>query len=86
MRIRVTGRVQGVFFRENTRELAVRQSISGFVRNEPDGSVTVEAEGDSADLKVFVDYLHEGPPRARVEKVEMTEGDLKGYRGFDIKH
>lgn len=84
--IRITGRVQGVFFRENTRELAVRQSIRGFVRNEPDGSVTLEAEGDSADLKVFTDYLHEGPPRARVDKVEMTEGDLKDYHGFEIKH
>lgn len=82
--IRITGRVQGVFFRENTRELAVRQSIRGFVRNETDGSVVIEAEGDSADLKVFTDYLHEGPPLARVEQVQMTEGDLKGYAGFKI--
>jgi acylphosphatase len=82
--IRITGRVQGVFFRENTRELAVRQSIRGFVRNEPDGSVAIEAEGDSADLKVFTDYLHEGPPLARVEQVQMTDGELKGYVGFKI--
>lgn len=84
--IRITGRVQGVFFRENTRELAVRQSISGFVRNELDGSVYIEAEGDPADLKVFTDYLHEGPPQAQVEQVEMTETDLRNYRGFVIKH
>jgi acylphosphatase len=85
IKVRITGRVQGVFFRENTRELAVRQSIGGFVRNERDGSVYIEAEGDSADLKVFTDYLHEGPPMARVDNVEITEGELKEYAGFRIE-
>lgn len=84
--IRITGHVQGVFFRENTRELAVKQSIRGFVRNEPDGSVYIEAEGDSADLKTLTDYLHQGPPGARVNNVEIAEGDPKEYQGFEIRH
>jgi acylphosphatase len=83
--VRVTGRVQGVFFRASTREEAVRLGIRGTVRNEPDGSVFIQAEGEEAALARFLRFLEwvsHGPPDARVDRVQRTDGPLEGFRGF----
>jgi acylphosphatase len=78
----VTGRVQGVGFRWGTLEEAERLGLSGSVRNEPDGSVRVEVEGDrSGEL---IEWLRRGPPFARVESVELRDIPETGESGFKV--
>lgn len=84
--ITVTGDVQGVGFRYHTRRIADRFGLSGWVKNMPDGSVYIEAEGQWEVLERFVDWLHEGPARARVHHVEVDRTDrLKNFDGFDVR-
>jgi acylphosphatase len=82
--IRISGRVQGVFYRASARAEAERLGLSGFVRNEPDGSVYAEAEGEREALDRFVDWCRRGPPQARVERVEVEKGTVKGFKGFVV--
>lgn len=82
--IKVSGRVQGVFFRASTKGKADELSINGFVRNEHDGSVYIEAEGEEANLRSFLDWCQYGPPRAQVTACEVKEAALKNFRGFKI--
>ncbi len=84
-KIRIKGRVQGVFFRSSTQKQALMLGVRGFVRNEPDGSVYVEAEGDEPALASLLDWCRRGPPRAQVEHVEVTEGQLKFFSDFSIR-
>jgi acylphosphatase len=67
---RIEGRVQGVWFRESTRRQAEPLGITGYAKNLADGSVEVLACGDAAALDRLAAWLHEGPPRARVTRVE----------------
>lgn len=80
--IRISGRVQGVFYRASARAEGERLGLAGFVRNEPDGSVYAEAEGEEGALERFLAWCRKGPPMARVEGVEKTEGTVKGLKGF----
>ncbi|HEX5861280.1 MAG TPA: acylphosphatase [Nocardioides sp.] len=82
--VTVTGRVQGVFFRAQTREQADRLGVTGWVRNDPDGSVSAHFEGDQHAVEAMVDWCREGPPRARVERVDVHESEPTGARGFDV--
>lgn len=66
----VRGRVQGVGFRDATERRAIELGLSGWVRNQPDGTVEVTAEGDRATLEHLLEFLHRGPSAARVSKVE----------------
>lgn len=72
---RVTGRVQGVFFRAWTRETAHELGLRGTVRNRDDGSVEVHAEGSAESLEEFQERLWKGPPAARVEGVAVKASD-----------
>ena len=83
LNITIYGKVQGVFFRAATKAVADQLGVKGFVKNRDDGSVYVEAEGDDFSLNSFIEFCHEGPEKAKVEKVEVTEGDLKNYRNFE---
>lgn len=80
----ITGRVQGVFFRQSTSEHARKIGVSGWVRNCADGSVEVHVEGDEDAVKSLLDWLRRGPPSARVEKVEISETELRGLADFEI--
>lgn len=82
--IRVTGKVQGVSFRETTKAIADQMGVRGIVKNEKDGTLYLEAEGDDASLEVFEEWCNEGPDRAKIETVEVTPGEFKGYRNFEI--
>lgn len=84
--INITGRVQGVFFRASALEVASKLGLRGFVRNEHDGSVYAEAEGEEVPLERFVRWCHQGPPRASVKEVIVTEGALKHFASFEIQH
>jgi len=82
----VTGRVQGVFFRDTARREAQRLGLTGWVRNEPDGSVKVVAEGNSDALQTFEQFLHRGSPAARVERVAAEWREAIGeFRGFRVR-
>ena len=83
-RVVVHGRVQGVFFRDSCRRAARSAGVSGWVRNEPDGSVAAVFEGPATAVDQMVRWCHEGPPRARVERVQVTEADASGSTSFDV--
>ncbi len=84
LNIKITGKVQGVGFRETTKIIANQISVNGFVRNESDGSVYIEAEAEPVFLDEFVNWCQDGPDRARVEQVEVAEAEVKNYRNFEI--
>lgn len=86
LNIQVKGLVQGVFFRKNTKIQADKNQIKGWVRNEPDGSVYVEAEGTEDALKVFLDWLHEGPRHSEVSGVVINEGSIVHFNDFQIRY
>jgi acylphosphatase len=80
--VRVHGLVQGVNYRQAARREAERLGIAGFARNESDGSVTVEAEGEAGTLDQFTEWCRHGPAPARVDRIDVSEGPLVGYEGF----
>ncbi len=83
---RITGRVQGVGFRNFTRRRARRLDVTGWVRNESDGSVRLEAEGPTDALESLVEAVHEGPRMARVEAVDVdwSEADA-AFEVFQVR-
>lgn len=81
----ICGKVQGVRFRDATRDFALSRGIDGMVRNEPDGSVYLEAEGDATQLEALRDWLREGPSAADVEEVDLREAPLENYDGFFVQ-
>ena len=84
LKIAIHGKVQRVFFRAATKAVADQLGIKGIILNRHDGSVYVEAEGDDFSLDSFLEWCNEGPEKAKVEKVEVTEGELKNYRNFEV--
>lgn len=70
-RLLISGRVQGVWFRQSTKNLADRLAVVGWCRNNPDGSVAALFEGQEAAVKTLIDWCHEGPERARVAHVDI---------------
>ena len=83
--IRVYGRVQGVFYRQSTKSKADELKLTGFVRNEPDGSVLIEAEGDETALLELQEWSKQGPPFASVNYIEVTKSGWQGLTGFVIE-
>ena len=82
--LHIRGKVQGVFYRKSTRETAERLGLTGWVRNEPDGAVTAEAEGPEEQLQEFIAWCKQGPPAARVQDVEVKASVVKGYSSFEV--
>lgn len=83
VQVRVHGGVQGVMFRDSCRREADRLGVSGWVRNEPDGSVAGEFEGDAVDD--LVRWCRTGPRGARVERVDVTEVEPSDLSGFEVR-
>lgn len=84
-RLVVTGRVQGVFFRDSTRRQARRAGVAGWVRNRADGAVEAHLEGDEDAVAQVEAWIREGgPPRAVVSSVEVAEVDPTGEDGFRV--
>lgn len=82
----VSGNVQGVFFRDSTRQKAEKLGLSGWVRNNPDGRVEAVFEGPSEDVKEMVDWCENGPSRADVEDVEAEYGEPENdSKGFEVR-
>lgn len=84
VQVRVTGRVQGVSFRWYAQEQARRLGVVGWVRNEPDGSVLLHAEGDDDAVDALVAWCHDGPGMARVSDVAVREAAASDATSFGI--
>lgn len=84
-RYRVSGRVQGVFFRASAREQALARGLTGWARNLPDGSVEVVACGEEAGLKALHGWLRTGPPRALVTEVRAEPMEWLDISGFETR-
>lgn len=82
--IKVSGKVQNVGFRYATMKAALENNIRGFVRNQRDGSVYIEAEGDENDMDLFINWCHQGPTWARVDHVNLSESNIENYKEFTI--
>lgn len=84
-RVVVHGNVQGVFFRDSMRRLAEQHGVTGWVRNNRDGTVEAVFEGDEENVEPLVRFVHEGPRGAHVERVETFEEEPEGLGGFAIR-
>ncbi len=84
-RIVVHGRVQGVFFRDSTRQRAQAAGVAGWVANRPDGTVEAVLEGDEDAVETLVRWLHGGPRGADVERIEVEDSEPEGLTGFDVR-
>jgi acylphosphatase len=84
-RLRLTGRVQGVFFRAWTAEQAERRDVAGWIRNCRDGSVEALVQGEADAVSALIEALHRGPPSARVEGVEVEETEPEPLSGFEVR-
>lgn len=83
--VKITGRVQGVCFRAGTKNEADRLGLTGWVRNQSDGSVEALFEGDPALVAQMADWCRKGPYPARVDQVQTkTQKTVSGFTGFDI--
>ena len=84
--MRIYGKVQGVWFRAHTKEMADKLGIKGWVRNVPDGSVEAVFEGDDESVEKIIEWCHRGPPLARVEGVEVEYEEPRGEEKFEIRY
>ena len=84
-RVRITGRVQGVFFRAWTRDEARRLGLLGWVRNCSDGSVEVHLQGDRSQVRWMIDKLAYGPAGARVDSAEARDAEPENLSGFEVR-
>jgi acylphosphatase len=84
-RVVVHGRVQGVFFRDTVRRLALEQGVGGWARNNRDGTVEAVFEGPVEGVDRLVAFARRGPRDALVERVEVFEEDDEGLSGFSIR-
>ena len=86
VKLLVSGRVQGVYFRMFTQNKAKHFGVKGYARNLPDGRVEIIAEADPGSIENFIKWCHKGPVTARVDHVEMTELESdKALTSFEIK-
>jgi acylphosphatase len=81
----VRGRVQGVFFRDSTRERARAHGVDGWVCNRADGAVEAVLEGPPEAVERVLRFLDTGPPRAAVQRVEVREEEPEGLSGFEVR-
>ena len=84
-RLRISGRVQGVFFRAEASDRARSLGVAGWIRNAPDGSVEAVFEGDGERVDSLIEWCRRGPPGARVDDVAVEWEDPRGESGFSAR-
>ena len=84
-RVVVHGHVQGVFFRDTTRQRARQHGVAGWVGNNRDGTLEAVLEGDEDAVARLVEFCREGPRGARVERVDVFEEEPEGLRSFEVR-
>ena len=83
----VTGRVQGVFFRQSTRVMAIKNNVIGWVRNLADGRVEIIAEGETQDIDNLVTWCKTGPANSRVDEFELSDETFIGeFEKFEVRY
>jgi acylphosphatase len=83
----IRGKVQGVYFRQNTKQVATRRGVTGWVHNLPDGRVEAIFEGDDGDVNEVIEWCHVGPPKAEVENVDVRFEKYTGeFANFTINN
>lgn len=81
----VTGKVQGVWFRQSTKEKALELGITGEVSNQPDETVKIIATGTKEQLSIFTDWCKQGPPKANVTNLDVKEHAFQAFKSFTIE-
>ena len=82
----VSGKVQGVFFRENTREKAAEFGLNGFIRNLQNGKVEAIFEGEKEKIEKIIQWIKKGPETTQVENIEINWQNYKGeFKNFEIR-
>lgn len=84
--VRLTGRVQGVFYRSWLQQQAQELGVKGWVRNCPDGRVEAHVEGNAAAVADLVERMRDGPPAAKVEDLRTWDVDCCDFEGFEVRH
>ena len=84
-RLLISGRVQGVFFRDTCRRVAEEHGVAGWVRNLPDGRVEAVFEGTEEDVAFLVEWARHGPRHAMVQQVAVQAEPPEGLAGFAVK-
>ena len=83
----VTGRVQGVFFRQSTRVMAIKNNVKGWVRNLDDGRVEIVAEGEIQDIDNLAHWCKTGPANSRVDEFELSEENVTDeFETFEVRY
>ena len=85
-RVRVSGRVQGVFFRGWTRDEARQLGVAGWVRNCPDGSVEAHIEGEEAAVDQLIAMMRSGPSGAEVDDLTVDDASAEQLESFEVRH
>src|SRR5690606_36725913 len=84
LRSTVTGKLQGVSYRATCKAVADQLGVKGFVMNQPDGSVYLEAEGDSFAVDTLLEFCQDGPDTAEVMEVSVVEDTLRGIKNLEV--
>lgn len=84
-RVTVSGRVQGVWFRESTRQQAADADVRGWVRNLPAGTLEAHLEGSPDAVDRLLAFLRSGPPHASVDDVDVREAKVEGFPDFQVR-
>ena len=82
----VSGRVQGVFFRDNVRRKALELGLKGYAKNLPDGNVEVVAEGSENKLNGLIEFIKKGPGISRVKNIQIKHKEPENFKNFEIRH
>lgn len=85
-RIKVIGKVQGVFFRASTKTQADNLGLNGWVKNEQDGSVMIEVEGEDSTVQEFIKWCRKGSQLSRVDTIHLDEISIQNFLGFKIAY
>ena len=82
----VSGRVQGVFFRSNVRNKAVKLGLSGYAKNLNDGNVEIVAQGNEEKINELINFIKKGPGIAKVTDMKIKHKELENFKDFEIRH
>ena len=82
----VSGRVQGVFFRDGTRRKAMELGLRGYAKNLPNGDVEVVAEGDEDKINKLIEFIKNNPGHSKVENIKIYNKMAENFKTFEIKH
>ncbi len=86
VQLTVSGAVVGVNFRNWAKQQADRLGVGGWVRNNVDRTVTIEAEGPAESVDQFVEFVRRGPEQATIEAVDVREAEIRGLSGFSVEY